>query len=162
MNIPYRSIQNTYKQTQIQTASKEKLLLMAYEGAIKFLKAAQEALPKKDYETVNKYLQKAQDIVVELMLSLDMEAGGEIAKNLWNLYDYMYFRLVQANVKKDNDMIEEVKQMLESLYETWKEAIKKLQEEKKKTEKMADSDMSVAEPKTKTNLPPQGGLNIAG
>lgn len=120
MPNPYES----YRQTKISTASQGKLILMLYDGAVKFLNIANEAIPKKDFSTSNANIIKAQNIITELMISLNMEVG-EIARNLYSLYDYMNHRLIQANVKKDSKIINEVKGMLIELRETWDQAIKK-------------------------------------
>lgn len=117
---PYKK----YKQTTIETASPGKLIIMLYEGALRFLASAKEALEKKKYDKVNEYLQKTQNIIIELMLSLDMSVG-EIARNLYLLYDYMNRRLIEANVKKNKKIIEEVEGMLKELLGAWEEAVKK-------------------------------------
>ncbi len=120
-NNPY----DKYKNTQIQTATPGQLILMLYEGAIKFCKFAKKGIEDKDVMVANKYLIKVQDIITELSLSLDMKAGGDIAKNLYSLYDYMNRRLVEANIKKDIEIIEEVQKMIEELKDAWAEAVKK-------------------------------------
>jgi flagellar protein FliS len=113
-----------YKQTKIETASPGKLVVMLYEGAVKFLAQAKDALQKKKYDTVNDNLIRTQNIITELMLSLDM-SRGEIARNLYLLYDYMNRRLIEANVKKDLKIMEEVEGMLRELLGAWEEAVKK-------------------------------------
>ncbi|MDI6786719.1 MAG: flagellar export chaperone FliS [bacterium] len=120
MSNPYEA----YRQAKISTASQGKLILMLYDGAVKFLNIANEAISKKDYGVSNTNIIKAQNIVTELMISLNMEVG-EISRNLYSLYDYMNRRLIQANVKKDSKIIDEVKGMLIELRETWDQAIKK-------------------------------------
>ncbi|ADL11807.1 flagellar export chaperone FliS [Acetohalobium arabaticum] len=149
-NNPYQK----YKNTQVETASQEKLLLMLYDGAIKFLKQAIKGVEENDYEAANNYLVRTQDIIHELMATLDMEKGGEIARNLESLYDYMNRRLIEANVNKDIEPMEEVRDMLAELRETWQEAIKKVKQNK------ADQPS-----KDETNKRPQnlsGGINIEG
>ncbi|MGB4006903.1 MAG: flagellar export chaperone FliS, partial [Halanaerobiales bacterium] len=71
----------------------------------------------------NNKLKKTGDIISELMVSLDMEQGGEIARNLYNLYDYMNRRLIQANIRKDPGLVDEVITLLTSLKESWEEVI---------------------------------------
>ena len=107
-----------YKNTQIQTASQERLLIMLYEGAIKFIKQGKLAFGEGEYDNGNEYIKRSQDIVSELMSSLNFESG-EVANNLFVLYEYIYHRLVQANIKKDTDILDEVIGMLNSLKETW-------------------------------------------
>lgn len=120
-NNPY----DKYKSTQIQTATPGQLIIMLYDGAIKFCKFSKNAIIEKDISNSNKYLIKVQDIITELMISLDMKAGGDIAKNLYSIYDYMLRTLVSANMKKDIDKITEIQELLEDLKESWMEAVKK-------------------------------------
>lgn len=110
-----------YQQNEVFTASREKLLLMLYDGAIKFLRFAKISMEEKNIVNTNKYLCKAQDILSELMVTLNMDY--DIAKNLYSLYEYMKYRLIQANIKKDEEMIDEVLGMLVELKETWEKAI---------------------------------------
>jgi flagellar protein FliS len=110
---------NAYKNNSVMAASPNKLVIMLYDGAIKNLKLAEIALNEKNIENVNTYLKKSQDIIVEFMSTLNFEAGGEIAQNLYQLYDYMYNRLVRANIDKDIAAIIEVKKYLEELRDTW-------------------------------------------
>ena len=117
MNYAYAN--NAYKTNQIMTAPKKKLLIMLYDGAIKDLKLAELALPKKEIENVNLYLTKTQDIIFELMSTLNFEVGGDIAKNLYQLYEYMIDRLVRANIDKDIEGVKEVRKYLEELRDTW-------------------------------------------
>jgi flagellar protein FliS len=112
-----------YKDAQYSTASPEQLLLMLYEGAIKYARQAQEEMREKNIEGANNKLKKTGDIISELMVSLDMEQGGEIARNLYNLYDYMSRRLIQANIRKDPGLVDEVITLLTSLKESWEEVI---------------------------------------
>ena len=115
-----------YKNTQIETANQEKLLIMMYNGAIKFSKQAKEAINRNDYEAVNNSLVRTQAILLELQVTLDHEKGGEIAEKLDALYDYMKRKLTDANVDKEKEPIDEVIKMLEDLKETWIEASKKV------------------------------------
>lgn len=110
---------NAYKNNSVTAASPTKLVLMLYDGAIKFLKQAEQALEVKDVSQANKYIQKAQDIIMEFMTTLNFEEGGDIARNLHKLYDYMFRRLVSANVNKDVEGVIEVKKYLEELRDTW-------------------------------------------
>ena len=80
---------NQYKQTQITTANQGKLIVMLYDGAIKFLNIALDNMSPKTYDVVNNNIIKAQDIITELLLSLNMDEGGEISQNLFNLYMYL-------------------------------------------------------------------------
>jgi flagellar protein FliS len=112
-----------YKTAQYSTASPEQLLLMLYEGAIKYARQAQKDMEERNVEAANNKLKKTEDIISELMVSLNMDEGGEIAQNLYNLYDYMNRRLIQANIRKDPGLVDEVINLLTSLKESWEEAI---------------------------------------
>lgn len=98
---------------------------MLYEGAIRFLKIAVDNMEPRSYDVVNNNITKAQDIITELMLSLNMEQGGQISENLFNLYAYMKKRLLEGNMNKDAATLEEVAGLLEELRSTWDEAAKK-------------------------------------
>lgn len=111
-----------YQRTQIETADQGKLLLMLYEGALRFLGRARKALQDEDPEASNNNLVRVQDIVAELMASLDLEAG-EVAASLFRLYEYMHYLLVQANIQKDAGPLDQVENMLVELKEAWKEAL---------------------------------------
>ncbi|HBG48151.1 MAG TPA: flagellar export chaperone FliS [Cyanobacteria bacterium UBA9971] len=119
-----------YQTNQIQTASPEKILIMLYDGAIQFLNKAKKELENKNIQEVHNNILGAQKIISEFMNTLDMEIGGATAVNLYNLYEYMHFRLVQANIKKDVTMIDEVLVHLKDLKATWEEAIRIANKEK--------------------------------
>ncbi len=109
-----------YKETQVKTANQGKLIVMLYDGAIKFLKIAIEHLPTKKYDTVNNNIIKAQDIITELMLSLNFEVG-DFANKLYGLYSYMNKRLVEGNIKKQAEPLEEVIRYLGELKSAWEQ-----------------------------------------
>lgn len=116
---------DAYKDTEIQTADQGKLIVMLYEGAIRFLKLAEQHMDHRTYDIVNTNIVKAQEIVTELMLSLNMEEGGEIAHNLFNLYAYMKKRLLEANMQKELAPVQEVIKLLEQLKGAWEEVVQK-------------------------------------
>ncbi len=122
---------DSYKETQIKTATPGRLIIMLYEGAVKFINLALEGMGKKHtgYEKVSNYVIKTQDIVTELMVSLDFEKGGQIAKNLFGLYLYMNRRLIEANIQKDPGILNEVKNLLTELRSAWLTASQKTQPE---------------------------------
>jgi flagellar secretion chaperone FliS len=126
-----QNAQNHYQAQQILNASKEQLLIMLFDGAIRFLKVAKKALLEKDIATCHTHLLKSQKIMTELMTSLNFDVGGDVARNLYNLYEYYYYRLVQANLKKDPAMIDEVLDHLVALRGTWADAIKQAAHEGK-------------------------------
>ena len=109
-----------YQDHTVTTQSKGRLVVMLYDGAIKFLKLAINEIETKNPEAKGKYINKAKDIINELNAVLDMDSGGEIAPNLRKLYLFMNSRLSQANMKQDPKMIREVIALLEELNEGWK------------------------------------------
>lgn len=109
-----------YQDTAIATQSKGRLIVMLYDGALKFLKLAIKEAEANNYEAKGNYITKAIDIINELNAVLDMDAGGEIAGNLRKLYFFMNDRLSQAHVKNDPHMIIEVITLLEELNQVWK------------------------------------------
>lgn len=119
MNQVQTQVKNIYQTNQIATASPKKLLIMLYDGAIKNLRLAELSLNEKNLENVNKYLTKTQDIITEFMTTLNFEDGGEVAQNLYRLYEYMDYRLIRANIDKDIEPIKEIKKYLEELRDTW-------------------------------------------
>jgi flagellar secretion chaperone FliS len=118
-----------YKKTSIHTASKEQILIMLYQAAIKNCKKAIEAIEKKDIAKKGEYIGKLQDIVVELNNSLDLEVGGEVANELSALYDFILFSSTQANIKIDAEPLHGCLEVLSTLYSGWAEAIKSLRKE---------------------------------
>lgn len=109
-----------YQQAQAQTASKPKLLIMLYDGAIRFVKAGIEGIEEKDYQKANNNLCKAQAIVHELISSLNFDFP--IAHELIVIYEYMLHSLIESNIKKNVKLAEEVLVHLADLRETWVEA----------------------------------------
>lgn len=107
-----------YQNNQVNTSSPAKLLLMLYEGALKFLRFALVAMEEKNIEQTNKYLVKTQDILYELMATLNFDAG-EISNRLYSLYDYMNQELIEANIRKDANKVKAVYALLEELRNTW-------------------------------------------
>lgn len=129
-----------YKKTSIHTASKEQILLMLYQAAIKNCKKAITAIDEKKIAAKGEHIGKLQDIVMELNNSLDFEIGGEIAEELSSLYDYIIFASTQANIKIDKEPLEGCLNVLNTLYSGWSDAIKQMRKEKsnsKNTEKSA-------------------------
>jgi flagellar secretion chaperone FliS len=138
--MPINNAYQQYKHTQINIANQGKLILMLYDGAIKFINKAIEMIESKDIEGSHNNITRVRDIITELITSLNMEAG-EISQRLFSIYMYINNRLTEANVKKDNKPLFEVKKHLTELRSAWEEASKKVN---------IDSD-------TQSN----GGINIA-
>jgi len=114
-----------YRRTSVVTADPKRLVLMCYEGAMDNLKLVKQKLIEKDYEAKSKALIKAQDIINELLCSLDFEKGGSIAKNLDSLYNYMLRRIIHADVNKDVSALNQVLGMLNELKFAWEEVFYK-------------------------------------
>lgn len=123
-NNPYAAYQNT----NIKTASQGKLIVLLYEGAIKNLSAAQKCftaegkVEPKNIEKFGNYIMKAQDIISELQVSLNMEKGGQIATNLMSLYVYFNQELMNANIGKDKKKLDFVLNMMTQLSGAWSTA----------------------------------------
>ncbi|OFZ14287.1 MAG: flagellar export chaperone FliS [Bdellovibrionales bacterium GWA2_49_15] len=117
---------NAYKKTSVHTASKEQILLMLYQAAIKNCKKAIEAIENKDLAKKGEYIGKLQDIVIELNNSLDFEVGGKVAQELAALYDYLLYASTQANIKIEIAPMVGCLNVLNTLYDGWVEAIKSI------------------------------------
>lgn len=118
-----------YKQTSVQSASREKLLLLLYEACIRYIKTAIQAIEKKDIAARGMNIGYAFDIVNELNNTLNHEVGGEIAKNLEQLYMFISEQLTKANATGDKKPLEDALKIVETLYNGWVEAIEKLKRE---------------------------------
>jgi len=131
----------SYRETQIRTANQGRLIVMLYDAAIRSIGRACEALDRgvKGYEAANTAVIRAQDIVGELMVSLDMERGGDIARNLFGLYVFVNRQLMEANLRKERAPLETARKLLTELREAWNA--------------IADTKISAQRPQ---------GLNIAG
>lgn len=117
MRNPYAA----YEQNAVATASPGELTLMLYNGCLKFLNQAKSAMEENDYESKNKYIQKAQSIISELMVTLNMDIP--VAKHMMQMYDYMNRRLIDANIKNSVEILEEVESFVAEFRDTWKEVI---------------------------------------
>lgn len=113
-----------YRQVQVNTASPGKLILLLYQGAIRAMKQSIDMTEKKDFEGKGNALIKAQDIIMELNLALDMNVGGEISDSLRRLYLYIYKRLVDANLNLNTGYIEECVGIMERLLGAWEVAVR--------------------------------------
>ncbi len=126
--MPNNDAFKEYKKTQVNTANQAKLIIMLYDGAIKFINRAIELMPKQsvvNIEEVHNNIVKAQDIIYELTSSLNMEVG-EISQKLFSIYMYINSKLTLANVNKDEKPLKEVKKYLIELRNAWEEASKKV------------------------------------
>ena len=114
------SYMHQYRQNQVQTASREQILIMLYDGAIRFVVQARQAENSNDRRDP---ISRAMAIIVEFSDTLDREIGGEMAENLDALYQFMIHSLTQANLKKEVEPLEIVEKLLRDLRATWAEAI---------------------------------------
>lgn len=117
-----------YKKRQIESATPAQLVVLLYDGAIDHLNKAEAALKREDakrIEVFHNHLIACQNIITELTISLDMDKGAEIAENLFRLYEYMNHQLVEANVKKEAEPIQQVRQLLGTLRQAWVEVAEK-------------------------------------
>ncbi len=113
---------NQYQQNMINTATPADLTMMLYNGLVRFIKLAEQSLEEKNIEKTSNYIIRSQDIITEFMCTLDMRY--DISNNLMALYDYMKRRLVEANIKKDKEILAEVRGFAEELRDTWAQAMK--------------------------------------
>jgi flagellar protein FliS len=115
---------NKYQESSVQTATPGQLVILLYDGAIRFTRSAMEEVENKRYETANQFFFKAQSIIHELIASLDSDV--EFSKNLYAIYEYMLHQLIQANFRKSAEPAREVLQYLLELRDSWRQAIKKV------------------------------------
>lgn len=117
MNQPHQA----YKQNSVNTASPGELTLQLYNGCLKFIKLAKRAIEDNNIELRNINLIKAQNIIQELMVTLNMDI--ELSQNLMQMYDYIHRRLVEANMKNDSEILNEVEDFVIQFRDIWKEVI---------------------------------------
>ncbi len=112
---PYKN----YQVTEVQTADQRQLIIMLYDGAIRFLKKAVIKIETQDYEGAHNYLVRSRDVVSELLSTLKPEKAGDVGENLKRIYVYLFNRMVEANLMKDPKIIAEVVRILSTLREAW-------------------------------------------
>ncbi len=117
---------NQYKQMAVKTANRGQILVMLYEAAIQNVKKATVALDKKDMAAKGMAVGKAHDIVIELNNTLNFDVGGEIARDLERLYNYMGEQLVKANVENSKESLLAVQKLLETLLAGWRGAVEQV------------------------------------
>jgi flagellar protein FliS len=116
----YQNGFQSYRKTNVVTADPGKLVIMCYEGAIDNLIIAKQKYAEKKYEAKCKHMNKAKDIIDELLCSLNFEKGGAIAGNLESLYNYMTRKIILADINKDMEGMDEVVGLLRELLSAWK------------------------------------------
>jgi len=115
----YGNYQNAYKKASVNTLDQNKLIIMLYDGAIKNASFAVEHMKSGQIESVHDCLIKTKNIVTELMATLNMDRGGDIAKNLQSLYSYMFSQLIEANMSKNSEPVIVVIDLLKELRAAW-------------------------------------------
>ncbi|SDH20011.1 flagellar protein FliS [Alteribacillus persepolensis] len=113
---------HAYQQNAIQTASRGDLTLLLYNGCLKFIDKADKAMGEQDMEKKNQFIVRAQDIIRELMVTLKTDT--ELGKNIYQLYDFIHRRLIDANISNDNEALHEARRFVQEFRDTWKETIK--------------------------------------
>lgn len=111
-----------YQQHSVMTASPGDLTLMLYNGCIKFIKQSQSAVEQKDISGAHVAINRAQDIILEFMATLDMQI--DLSHNLMALYEYINQRLAEANIRKDNEVLSECLGLVTELRDTWAEVVR--------------------------------------
>jgi flagellar protein FliS len=119
--LAHSSSIDQYRKSAVSSASPLQLVVMLYDGALRFMEAGKHAMQKGDVFAQNDNLTKAERIVGELLATLDMEKGGEVAKNLFSLYTYVYNTLVEANIEDKPEKVDECVAIMSDLRESWME-----------------------------------------
>ncbi|MBT3698414.1 MAG: flagellar export chaperone FliS, partial [Methylococcales bacterium] len=122
--LPHR-FHNQYRHNEIETSSQGKLIIMMYEGALKFVNLAIEGIDTKDLSKKGTYINKTHDIINELSCALDMNKGGDVAHKLESLYQFILHQLTLANIKSDRKALESIVNVLTPLMEAWEELLAK-------------------------------------
>ena len=120
MQSPYKN----YIKQEVEGATKGKLVLLLYDGAIKFMRVAVKAIDDNNIQDAHNNIMKAQNIIYELMSTLNMEVG-DISRNLMRLYDFMIWQLIEANKEKSQEKIGTVIKLMSSLRDAWKDVVQK-------------------------------------
>ena len=128
----YGNYQNAYKKASVNTLDQPKLIIMLYDGAIKNASFAVEHMKSGQIEKVHDCLIKTKNIVTELMATLNMDRGGDIAKNLQSLYSYMFSQLIEANMNKKTEPVVIVIDLLKELRAAWTQINSKKKNDAKK------------------------------
>ncbi|PLX71045.1 MAG: flagellar export chaperone FliS [Denitrovibrio sp.] len=120
MQSPYKN----YIKQEVEGATKGKLVLLLYDGAIKFMRVSKKAIEENNIQEAHNNIMKAQNIIYELMSTLNMDVGY-ISRNLMRLYDFMIWQLIEANKEKSKEKVDSVINLMSSLREAWKEVVQK-------------------------------------
>ena len=137
---------NQYQQNHIQTASAERILILLYDGALRFIRQARQGMENQDLKAKLEGIGKAIDILNELSGTLDFDTGGEIAENLDGLYAYMVRELTLANARNDAQPLQVIDEMLVDLRDGWLQAIERVKSEKQ------SAAMAAPQKETRTSI----------
>lgn len=124
----YPNAYNIYKNNSVNYASKDQLLLMLVDGAVKFAKISRQAIIDKDIQKAHANLMKTQEIFIELMVSLDMEQA-EWTKDLMQIYSFIKDKLIEANMKKKVEIMDEILPLIEEVRDLWYETYKRAKQQ---------------------------------
>jgi len=149
---PYQA--REYLKTKVQTASKEQIILMLFDGVLRFCEQGKTAIIAKEIENSHNALVRAQAIILELVYALNHKEGGEIAGNLAQLYSYSLQQLIQANMLKETEPIDVVQHIFRDIREGWLVAMEQVMSENAaKTEEHVDIQQS-------DNIMPNSSENV--
>ena len=152
----YSNYQNAYKKASVNTLDQNKLIIMLYDGAIKNANFAVQYMESGEIEKVHDSLIKTKNIVTELLATLNMEQGGEIAKNLKSLYSYMFSQLIEANMEKKSEPVLTVIDLLKELRGAWVQIKGKKKPEEKKGNASGQSMMQNNQANTEKRIKIKG------
>ena len=152
----YSNYQNAYKKASVNTLDQNKLIIMLYDGAIKNANFAVEYMKSGEIEKVHDSLIKTKNIVTELLATLNMEQGGEIAKNLKSLYSYMFSLLIEANMEKKSEPVLTVIDLLKELRGAWVQIKEKKKPEEQKGNASGQGMMQYNEANTEKRIKIKG------
>ena len=152
----YSNYQNAYKKASVNTLDQNKLIIMLYDGAIKNANFAVQYMESGKIEKVHDSLIKTKNIVTELLATLNMEQGGEIAKNLKSLYSYMFSQLIEANMEKKSEPVLTVIDLLKELRGAWVQIKEKKKPEEKKENASGQSMMQNNQANTEKRIKIKG------
>lgn len=130
MTAAYGNAYNVYKNNSVNYASKEQLLLMLCDGAVKFSKIGRQAIVDKEIQKAHENIVKTQNIFYEFMATFDVYAAGDWGKQLISIYEFIARRLTEANIKKDLNIMDEIIPLIEDVRDTWHQAYKISKENK--------------------------------
>ena len=152
----YSNYQNAYKKASVNTLDQNKLIIMLYDGAIKNANFAVQYMESGEIEKVHDSLIKTKNIVTELLATLNMDQGGEIAKNLKSLYSYMFSQLIEANMEKKSEPVLTVIDLLKELRGAWVQIKEKKKPEEKKGNASGQGKMQYNQANTEKRIKIKG------